>query len=295
MLVGMLLASACRAAPGSPPAVAISESDAPRGYDGLEFRVEAPGGGGAHLFWPHEVVGIETTRFVRRAQVEGPVRAAGGFAWTVRRLEAPELTIEVRLAPAPDGFAVRYRLANGSDQPRRAMVGPCLQLPEAFFAGVADADRARYVAVPTAERGWQRIAATRRTPGVADPERRIAPRAWTQHYHSVRGHDHLFMPHDADAGLNLFGVAHEHVGAGAIVAFHPNSRKAVAVATDHEAGVTFALLNCLHAVIQADVPARGAASVEYRVLFHEGAFPDLVARLGRALPDLDLPPAGSLD
>jgi len=59
--------------------------------------------------------------------------------------------------------------------------------------------------------------------------------------------------------------------------------------------VTFALLSCLHAVIQADVPARGATIVEYRVLFHEGAFSELVARLGRALPTLDLPPAGSLD
>jgi hypothetical protein len=170
-----------------------------------------------------------------------------------------------------------------------------LQLPEAFFAGLADADRARYVAVPTAERGWQRIAATRRTPGVADPASGIAPRAWTQHYHSVRGHHHASMPHDADPGLNLFGVARDHVRAGAIVAFHPERAQAVAVATDHEAGVTFALLSCLHAVIQADVPARGATIVEYRVLFHEGAFSELVARLGRALPTLDLPPAGSLD
>lgn len=293
MAAGVLLAWACRESAGA-PALVITESDAPHWYQGLQFRVETPDGGG-HLFWPHEVVAIETTRFVTRDQLQGPVRTEDGFAWTVGGLEVPELAIEVRLAPAPDGFAVRYRLRNGSDRPHRVTVGPCFQLPEAFFAGVAEADRARYVAVPTAERGWQRIAATRRTPGVADAASRVAPRPWTQHYLSIRGHHHPSAPHDANPGLNLFGVARDHVRAGAIVALHPKRAKAVAVATDSEAGVTFALLNCLHAVIQADVPARGVATVEYRVLFHEGDLPELAARLGRALPTLDLPASASLD
>lgn len=294
ILAGVLLATACSdASPGSPP-VTISQTDVPRWYEGLQFRVEDSRSGDAFLFWPHEGVTIDSFRFVTRANVEALVHEDGGFAWQVARLEVPDVTIAVRLARVPDGLAVTYELRNGSSRPCPVMVGPCLQLPERFSAGVREADRADFVAVPTAERGWQRISATHRTPGVRDPSQRAVPRPWTQHYFSLRGHDHAATPHDANPGLNLFGVAEEHVTAGVIVALQPGGRRAVAVATDHEAGVTFALLDCLHAVIQAEVPAHGATRVAYRVLFHEGTFAELLATLRRDLPLLELPPDGSL-
>ncbi|HVP29263.1 MAG TPA: hypothetical protein VMW35_08880 [Myxococcota bacterium] len=285
-----LVVLACGEARIGRPPITIAETDVPRWYEGLQFRIEDAGSGLDYVFWPHEGVAVRSFQLVTRANVRNMVKTEDAFSWTVERLDAPEVTIGVRMAPTSDGVDVTYELRNGSDEPRVVMVGPCFQLPDAFLDGVDGAARADHVFVPTAERGWRRISETHRTPGVADPSARLQPRPWTQHYASVRALGPEAVPHGGNVGLDLFGVAEEHVTAGVIVAVRPDGRSAIAVATDHEAGVTYALLDCLHAVIQAEVPAHGTTVVGYRVRFHEGSFSDLLARLRRSLPGLTLPP-----
>jgi hypothetical protein len=288
-----LLLAACSSARDLGPVVSVEETRTPAWYAGLQFQLRDPAGGPGLLLWPHEGVAVEAFQPVTREHVHALARTGDGFGWEVRGLDAPEVTVRVRLVREADGVALRYDVRNEASGSRVVTVAPCLQLGDGFFAGVSDAARAEHVWVPTAERGWQAIARTRRVAGVADPVQGIEPRPWTQHYVALRGHRHAAMPHDAVPGLNVFGVSEEHVSAGVIVALRPDGARAVAVATDREIGVAFALLNCLHAVVQVEVPPHGVATARYRVWLADAPLPALVERVRRelALPDLPLPAA----
>lgn len=271
----------------------IAPAAEPAWYRGLQLQVTTHEGW-SWLLWPHELVNTPHSQFVTREQVDALAPEDGGYTWTVRRLAPDGLEMSVRVRPLEDGLLATYEVTNGSSSPLLVTIGPCLQLPPGFMASVSDARRADHVAVPTAEKGWQWISATTRTPGTARLLDPVQPKPWTQHYLSGRGHDHATMPHSGNPGLDLFGVAQEHVVAGAIVAAQPGGPAVVAVATDREAGVAYALLNCLHAVIQLAVPAGGRESARYLVVFHRGSFADLTARLEgtlglESLPDVAPP------
>lgn len=293
--LGVLLALAlvCYVVEGRAPAptqpLSVAETDEPSWYRGLQLEVGAARGGARFLFWPHEAVTTDALRLVERSQVVDFTSQGGVSSWRVRELGVPGLELHVHLAAGPDALTVTYTVENGTSEPRRVTIGPCLQLTPDFFAGIPEAAFANHVFVPT--RGWQRISQTKRTPGVGDPANGVALRPFSQHYFARRADPRAL----ANAGFELFGVSPERVSESAIVAVAPGGRDGVAVATDHGVGVTFALLRCLHAVIEIGAPAGETASARYVVLFQSGTFADLAARLTgdlglRELPRNEPPP-----
>lgn len=270
-----------RAAP-PPVRLPVAEATEPSWYRGLQLEVGAPRGGAHFLFWPHEAVTTDALRPVERSQVYDFESAEGVTSWRVRDLGPPGLELAVRLVAGADALSVTYTVVNGTDEPRRVTIDPCLQLTPDFFAGLPEAAFVDHVFVPA--RGWQRISQTKRTPGLGDPANGVAPRPFTQHYFSpladARARESAaFLP---------FGVSADRVTESAIAALEPGGRGGVAVATDHGVGVTFALLRCLHAVIELQAPAGGSAAARYVVVFQAGTLADLAARLAGDL-DLKLP------
>lgn len=82
--------------------------------------------------------------------------------------------------------------------------------------------------------------------------------------------------------------------ANVIAAFEPRGGLAVGVASEAGGGVTFALLNCLHALGATTLERGEERTLRYRVAWSEDGLPALVASLKAGVGPLPLPPAASM-
>ena len=273
--------------------VRVIETSTPQWYGGLQFRVEADDAPGRHfLFWPQEGIAVEEFEFIERSQIHNlRTRTSGAISYEVRGLRTPDVSVAVDITPGSNVLDLQYGIRNGSDEIRFVSIAPCFQLPAEFFGRQHGWMRAKRVFVATAENGLRWISDTAQIRGIrsreGDPDPARSP--WSQHFFATRNHDHEDFAHDSNSGLNLFGVADEHVSAGFICAFHPRSDTFIAAVTDSETGVTYSLLNCLHANIGRQLQPHETVRAQYRVFFHRGSLSDLTARILAEFPDVRLP------
>jgi hypothetical protein len=278
---------------GASPAVQVAPVTSPSGYDRFELEL-VWAGSPQHRFvlWPHEGVSLDGAfAFVRRAQVEAlAADPRGGLRWRVAT-DGAAVTLSARAEAEGDALVLRYELANITDSPRFVSIAPCLQLPRSFRGADAGWARSKRVLAPTQPGGWRWISDLAQTRGEraapSDPDPDASP--WAQHLRPA-----ALEPdpaRDAPGGLRLFGIAAERAASDVIVAFDPASGSFVAAAASgSHGGVTFSLLDCLHAGIAAELAPRESRTLELHLLLHRGSFESLLGRMRAWAPVPDVDP-----
>jgi hypothetical protein len=274
-LLFLLVAAAAGAGP-----VQVRASESPRWYGGLEFEIGREGADGPRLvLWPHEGIAIgDRFEWIRLDAVSERVEhATGAASWRVRAPQAPEVSLRVSLEPRGDAVHVAYRLRNDSARPLHAAIAPCLQLPADFFGTRAGWERTKRVFVVAAESGLRWVSDARQARGRAagpdDPDPDRSP--WAQHFPASALHG------PPASGLALFGVADERVAADVIGASTQAGDLHVVAAAEGHLGVTYALLNCLHAGLGASLAPGEERELSYRIYVFAGDFDALLARVAR--------------
>jgi hypothetical protein len=261
------------------------ESAAPAGTDTLEYRIEGGGAPGLRL-WPQEGVSSDG-RFepVRRDQVVSlATDSAGAVSYRVEGLADGALSLAVRILPAGDRLELVYEVSNRGSRASFVTIAPCLQLPYPLSKDLSGWARAKRVFVVT-EQGPRWIADTEQSRGVARPgEPEPAASPWAQHFRAVGAGG----PGDAlPPGLALFGVARERVALDGIGAAVPDSDLLLFALADSKIGVTYGLLDCLHAGLGGRVGAGKTATFRARIVFSRRPLAELLSAeapaAGRAL------------
>jgi hypothetical protein len=253
----------------------LAETTEPAGYDGLQYEVLGTGAPGRILLWPQEGISI-AGRFeaVRRSQIADLVTGAdGAISYSLRGLASGSLAIDVRIAAAGERIELDYRVSNRGPSAAWVTIAPCLQLPAELFGGLQGWARSKRVFVVTAQ-GPRWIADTQQTRGFGrrdepDPGR-LSP--WAQHFRALGSLRGGVPP----AGLAPFGIAGELVAFDWIGASQPRSDLVIVALADSHIGVTYGLLNCLHAGLGGRVPARESATFRSRILVSRRALDELL-------------------
>lgn len=228
------------------------------------------------VFWPHEgiAVGERFAPLAAGAAAGFETRASGAASWSFAAPQAPSIQVRVAVEPLGDAVHVTYEIHNAGARAESVAIAPCLQLPGAFFAGIAGWPRAKRVFVVTAEEGVRWISDTRQTRGrrtrAEDPDPARAP--WTQHFAAAA---------PPAPGLALFGVAREHAAVDAIGASAPGSDLVVLLAAEGHLGVTYGPLDCLHAGVGATVEPGSTRRLRARVHVFHGELDALLERVAR--------------
>jgi hypothetical protein len=267
---------------GEPEGLRLVETAAPAGSDTLQYEVEGSGAPAPIRLWPQEGVSIDG-RFapVRRDQVVGlGIDAGGAISYRVEGLAdgAVEpadgaLELAVRIRPAGERIELLYEVANRGPRARFVSIAPCLQLPAAFFGDLSGWAHAKRVFVVT-EDGPRWIADTEQARGLARPgEPEPGDSPWAQHFRA-RGAAPPGAP--PPEGLALFGVARERVVLDGIGASLPGSDLLLLALADSKLGVTYGLLDCLHAGLGGRVAAGASASFRQRIVFSRGSLEELL-------------------
>lgn len=232
------------------------------------------------VFWPHEgiAVGERFEPLAAGAAIGFETRASGAASWSVAAPQAPAIQVRVAVEPLGDAVHVTYEIHNAGARAESVAIAPCLQLPDAFFGGIAGWPRAKRVFVVTAEEGVRWIADTRQTRGrrtrPEDPDPARAP--WAQHFAADALRGARLAP-----GLDLFGVAREHAAVDAIGASAPGSDLVVLLAAEGHLGVTYGPLDCLHAGVSATLEPGSTRRLRARVHVFHGELDALLDRVAR--------------
>jgi hypothetical protein len=256
------------------------------GSDTLQFEIEGGSAPGPLRLWPQEGVSIDG-RFepVRRAQVVGlETDREGVISYRVEGLTGGALALAVRIVPGVDQLELAYQVTNRGPSASFVTLAPCLQLPAALLGSLSGWARAKRVFVMT-ERGPRWIADTEQARGVARPgEPDPAGSPWAQHFRALGAGSAGAAPPEA---LALFGVARERVVLDAIGASAPGSDLLLLAIADSKVGVTYSLLDCLHAGLGGRVAAGETATFRERIVFSRRPLDELLRAeapdAGRAL------------
>jgi hypothetical protein len=209
--------------------------------------------------------------------------SAGVISYRVEGLADGALTLAVHIVPAVDELELVYQVTNHGPRASFVTIAPCLRLPAALLGSLSGWARAKRVFVVT-EHGPRWIADMEQTRGVAragEPEPAGSP--WAQHFRALGARPPGAAPPE---GLAL-GVARERVALDAIGASALDSDLLLLAIADSKVGVTYSLLDCLHAGLGGRVAAGETATFRERVVFSRRPLDELLRAeapdAGRAL------------